>query len=141
MLRAQSRPLGFIIAVQACLVAATLISDAVMSSKIPPRLVIASVLMTACCGSVTALVTGFVVGLSAVFGLGRHLPDFFAVCALVVPFVGFMAALEKAYLLKSSSRRLVEHISIFVCSAMMSFISWFVLSMLAFGILLLVGAG
>jgi hypothetical protein len=80
-----------------------------------------------------------VIGVSVAFKLERYLPDFFAACALVFPLVGFTVVLEKAYLPKSSPSRFVKHISLFLCSAMMSIFSWFVLSMVAFGILPLFG--
>jgi len=136
ILRAQSKRFALLVAAQACLVAATLMSDAVLSSRVSPAIIVALVLAAGC----SSLATGFVIGLTFAFKLERYLPDFFAVCALGFPLVGFAVVLEKAYWRRRLSPRLVGHIAIILSSAVVSFLCWFVLSMAAYGIMLLVGA-
>jgi hypothetical protein len=141
ILRVQSRQLGFIIVVQAYLVASTQISDSVLSSRISGASVIVPLAAAACSGLVTAIATFCIIGLAVASKLERYLPDFFAVCALVAPFVGFMIVLEKGAFAKGLGSRVVDHISIFVWSALLSFLSWWMLSMAAFGALRLLGDG
>jgi hypothetical protein len=137
MLRAQARRLGFIVGTQACLVACTLISDALLSSRFSAAVI--SVLELAL-GWVGLVATRFVSGPPLAFRLARLIPHFFAVCALGLPLVGSVLVLEKEYRRRSLSPRLVGHVAIILSSALISFLCWFVLSMAAFGIMLLVGA-
>ncbi|HWW02979.1 MAG TPA: hypothetical protein VNZ64_24980 [Candidatus Acidoferrum sp.] len=141
LIRAQSGRLALIVAAQACLVAATLISDAVLSSRVAPAIIIASGLAAGSSGLVPALATGLVIALASAFKLERYLPDFFAVCALGFPLVSFIVVLEKAYWHRTLATRWVGHVAIILSSAAMSSFCWFVLSFAAFGILLLARAG